>query len=340
MAGAAMPAGALRRPRLPALDAAQWRVRERFLHAAPAPVPPHGWLRWCRAATPPPLGLLCRSAGSALWWGLHPWSALEPLLGADLAELPPAARLLAFEAAALPLTRHLESLWGGPIDAVAVQALPAELCNELSTAAALSLGFELLPSASQPSARGLLVASTARLAAAAQQLQRASPGPCRKDLPLVVALVAARTALAWHELRTLELGAAIRLGPGSAARRRHVTLMVGDQALRLARMDGQQLTVEALVTKEADPTLVPTAVGSQDALDALDEVRCSVVFEVARLSMTVAEVAALREGSTLALQARLDDAPVSIVVNGQRIGRGELAEVGDELVVVVTALRS
>jgi flagellar motor switch/type III secretory pathway protein FliN len=52
--------------------------------------------------------------------------------------------------------------------------------------------------------------------------------------------------------------------------------------------------------------------------------------------MSVAEVARLRAGQALRMGVRLQEQPIRILVNGRLMARGELAVVGDELVVVVT----
>jgi flagellar motor switch/type III secretory pathway protein FliN len=50
----------------------------------------------------------------------------------------------------------------------------------------------------------------------------------------------------------------------------------------------------------------------------------------------VSDIGRLRSGQTLRLGVRLQEQPVRVMVNGRWIARGELAAVGDELVVVVT----
>ena len=74
--------------------------------------------------------------------------------------------------------------------------------------------------------------------------------------------------------------------------------------------------------------------GTSDEL--LNDIECELTFQLGALRMTVAEIAQLRVGQSLMPGVRLQDQPIRLLVNGRQIGRGELAAVGDELVVVVT----
>ena len=68
----------------------------------------------------------------------------------------------------------------------------------------------------------------------------------------------------------------------------------------------------------------------------LSSLECDLTFEVGSLRMTVAEVSQLKAGHSLRLGVRLQEQPVRILASGRQIARGELAAVGDELVVVLT----
>lgn len=322
------------RPRLKLLSAAAVSVQNRFYRSAATPITPLGTWQWSAAGARLGTGLHCVAASGPLWWGLQPWSVLDPLFDANFSHVPAPALLLALDVAAEPLLRHIETLWGEPVEVVACGPMPAELARP---GAAVELGFALLNDAAEPLACGALFAGAAALRDAAQRLPRAAGTNARGALPVWVAIELSRLRLSLAELLDLAPGDAIRIGRVVVApQSRRVTLAPGGRPMLSARLNEQQLIVESTVANpEENPAVAP---GSSE-LDALDDVQCTVSFEVGRLQMSVAEVAALRAGSTVALASRLDDQPVWIVVNGQRIGRGDLAEVGDELVVVVTTLR-
>jgi type III secretion system YscQ/HrcQ family protein len=65
-------------------------------------------------------------------------------------------------------------------------------------------------------------------------------------------------------------------------------------------------------------------------------IECELSFELGSIRMTLGEIAKLRVGQALRMGLRLQEQPISILTSGRQIARGELAAVGDELVVVVT----
>jgi type III secretion protein Q len=77
---------------------------------------------------------------------------------------------------------------------------------------------------------------------------------------------------------------------------------------------------------------------AQDESD-LDSIPVQVVFQAGRIEMSVGEVDRLAPGVILPLDRTADDA-FDIVVNGKRIGRGGLVQVGETLAVRVTRLNS
>lgn len=85
-------------------------------------------------------------------------------------------------------------------------------------------------------------------------------------------------------------------------------------------------TASATETPETD---IPTE-------DILSAIECDITFELGSIRLPVSEVARLRAGQAIRLGLRLQDQPVSVMVNGRAVARGELAALGDELVVVIT----
>lgn len=69
----------------------------------------------------------------------------------------------------------------------------------------------------------------------------------------------------------------------------------------------------------------------------LDQLTVPVVCEVGRLAMSMADLKALKPGSVLPMSRRADQA-VDLMVNGQKIGQGELVRLDDVLGVRVTRL--
>jgi type III secretion protein Q len=104
---------------------------------------------------------------------------------------------------------------------------------------------------------------------------------------------------------------------------------VHDNTLTLEEAMASANEFEGATTQE--PT-EPTRSGE----DLLDEIECDVTFELGALRLPVSEVARLRAGQPIRLGVRLQDQPVRIMVNGRPVGRGEMAALGDEIVVVVT----
>ena len=73
--------------------------------------------------------------------------------------------------------------------------------------------------------------------------------------------------------------------------------------------------------------------------DSIDEIPVELVFQAGRLEMSAKQVDQLAPGVVLQLDRTAEDA-VDIMVNGRRIGRGGLVQVGDKLCVRVTGLNS
>lgn len=69
----------------------------------------------------------------------------------------------------------------------------------------------------------------------------------------------------------------------------------------------------------------------------LDQLTVPVVCEVGRLTMSMVDLKALKPGSVLSMSRRADQA-VDLMVNGQKIGQGELVRLDDVLGVRVTRL--
>ncbi|HKA72005.1 MAG TPA: type III secretion system cytoplasmic ring protein SctQ [Xanthobacteraceae bacterium] len=96
--------------------------------------------------------------------------------------------------------------------------------------------------------------------------------------------------------------------------------------------DGRETMWEWSMENNIDPS---KAARLEDA--ALDAIPIRVIFELGRVELPLAELAALAPGMLVPLVCSLDGA-LDIVANGKRIGHGTLVRIGDSLGVQVTRL--
>lgn len=157
---------------------------------------------------------------------------------------------------------------------------------------------------------------------------------------LAIQLGAARITV--RELRDLAVGDAVRVCKRAASGDLAVLLTDsrGRPAVR-ARVADDTLTLEHAMSSTSDIESAATATMAQGssaetADDVLGEIECDVTFELGAIRMPVAEIARLRAGQSVRLGVRLQDQPVRVMVNGRPIAKGDLAALGDELVVVIT----
>lgn len=147
-----------------------------------------------------------------------------------------------------------------------------------------------------------------------------------------------------RELASLAPGEALRACSRVPARSDALPVLLtdaGGRPLLRAVVAGHTLTMEENVTTAAEFSADAQrteggAEAGEPAADVLAEIECEVTFELGSIRMTVADVARLRAGQAIRLGVRLQDQPVRVMVNGRPIGRGELAALGDEMVVVLT----
>ena len=88
---------------------------------------------------------------------------------------------------------------------------------------------------------------------------------------------------------------------------------------------------------ELKPHPLPGAPVAAAAMSAIQAVKVRLRVVAGEATLTVGELAALREDTVLALDRPLDD-PVDVVLDGQVVARGRLVAVGDEFGVQVTEL--
>jgi len=76
---------------------------------------------------------------------------------------------------------------------------------------------------------------------------------------------------------------------------------------------------------------------SPDAVGLLDDVTVAMVVELGRVMVSAADIMGLRPGQVIEL-SRSPGEPVDLVVDGKRIGKGELVEIDGELGVRILSL--
>jgi type III secretion system YscQ/HrcQ family protein len=76
---------------------------------------------------------------------------------------------------------------------------------------------------------------------------------------------------------------------------------------------------------------------SSSAAALLDDVTVAMVVELGRVTVSAADVVGLRAGQVIEL-SRQPGEPVDLVVDGKRVGKGELVEIDGELGVRILSL--
>ena len=319
--------------RLRRIDPAQALAARRMGEQAP-----HGadW-RWCWEDVGPPRvveGLCCATPNATFWLALDDWSLLEPALATGLAGPGAVARLAVYEQAAEPLLQALPRWAGGPILCSALGPPPA-------FDGAATLGFTFTETASGRFTRGWWVGPVDALMPAPSAPLLAAEIAHLASLPVTLPVELGRCALPFGELASLRCGDVLRMEmPPRAGEVVRVRLPLAPGAAAKAlvcRVNQSTLTVETVVSTTFD-TAEPPSDSSPLALSDLAQVPCTLVFELGRVTLSLAELARVRAGHSFALSVRPSAAAVRIVANGRTMGRGELVAVGDELAVVVQAI--
>lgn len=125
-------------------------------------------------------------------------------------------------------------------------------------------------------------------------------------------------------------------------------LVFGERFAARARLDGSQLVLHnapAPITAEWKEWIVASDQAGEDGDPAaiapretgLDELQVTLVFELGRRTLPMAEVVGLAAGHVIEL-GPVEGAAVSVLANGARLGRGELVRVGDVLAIRLTQL--
>lgn len=346
------------RARLPQIKVSALNLRNRAF-AAPAYHLDGGRVfLWQDSALVRPVGELhCKLGTDALYLTADNLSSLEPrLLGFESFVASEACTSLV-EHALSPVLDLIERLAGHPVNCEAFRRITAQPSAETADDGSIQVGFILTGTANQPEVRGWL-----RAAASVWRTLDFSRGPAvpsvrHQAVPLAFSVRLGRCQLPLTELQQLSVGDALRITPRVPRNEGLPVQLVhawgGNFGCR-ARVAGDQLILETLMSITMSTTPPPTAPASPSASAArgpmavpssstplaadnlLSALECDLSFELGSLRMSLAEVGKLKIGQALRTGVNLKEQPVHILSSGREIARGELAAIGDELVVVVT----
>ncbi len=327
---------------LPHLRGTTLSVRNRAYGSRPCLLDKDRILVW-QGATPVAVvgALLCRAADLPLLVAADNLARVEPRLDGFEAFIPSETSAALVEHALHPVLTLIERLTGLPL-------VCEEFTRNVRTSLAgspdeVSVGFTVYDLRVQPLMRGWVRATPDVWQQFDFERAPALKGLRIGAVPLRLSLRLGRTRLSLGELRSLAPGDALRIWPRLpvAESRPRITLTDGAGFALQARLNADELILEHPVNMPEDTP--PPTQGDPAGINADDmfsEIECDVSFELGALRMKVSDLARLRAGFAVRLGVRLVDQPVRIMVSGRMLGRGALAALGDELVVVVTETKA
>jgi type III secretion system YscQ/HrcQ family protein len=287
--------------------------------------------------------LACRVADAPLALAADSLSRVEPRLEGFESFVPTDTCTALVEHALSPILSILERLTGVPVECDEFRRGPPT-SGAGGSSEGISLSFVLLESSMQPVLRGWV--RTTPEVWQAMDFTRVTALAMHRHLsvPARLSIEAGHCRLSARELAHLGVGDALRpinRVPRDSTGMQVLLTNVSGRFSMSAYVDGDELVLEKHVNTEVNtapaPTLDDTSANAESgSADLLSDIECDVTFELGSMRLTVADIARMRAGQTMRLGVRLQEQPVRLLVNGRLIGRGELAAVGDELVVVVT----
>lgn len=267
--------------------------------------------------------------GEAMLMLVLPAEALPVLELPTSLALDSLAGSLLLEQALLPLIAPLEQLSGQPIR-VLDRTFPCVSC-----ALAISLRVQFADAA-EWSVQLRMNADGAVLLADA--LARHAPATPRDlgHLHLPMTVDGGEAWLSLAELRSLLPGDVVMLDawPQSQVR---LCLGGGFQA-RAQREDSRVQLIEAPMAMNFLKEQHMSEVGAGPSLEtSLDELQLKLVCQVGSVELTLAQLRELGTGSLLQLTPQMQEG-VELLINGRRVGQGQLVQIGDGLGVRVLSL--
>jgi type III secretion system YscQ/HrcQ family protein len=284
--------------------------------------------------------LLGRCAGAQISIAADGLAQIEPRLESVGSYLPRETLTALIEHALYPVLSMLEQASGGSIEFDDNQ--PEAESDVL--APRVDIGFVVYDSTLKPIVRGSMkaAAETWHLFDFARVTTLASRRYLAVPVQLAVRLGALRVPV--REIAALVAGDALRTQTKVSSSSASLPVMFTDAAGRVlmrGRLTDNVLNFEEDLMGTADSVDagaqggVPVE-GEARSEDLLGDIECDMGFELGSIRLTVADVARLRSGQAIRLGVRLQDQPVRVLVNGRLVAKGELALLGDEMVVVIT----
>lgn len=285
-------------------------------------------VHWSGALSPAETGVeVALTLGDALLKVSLPVEALEllDLKSVDLAGLPGAMLL---ELALLSVIEPVEQLAGLPLRIVGNAAAPD------AQPLVLSLTMQVQLAQGAPLSVGLQLSAAAATLLADLLEQHATPAAHSLPallLPLTVENGEAELSVA--ELRSLNPGDVVMLDhwPDRQAR----LVLEGRRLHARAELHGNTLTLleqlTALNLLKEHPMTGSAESATPQSLDSpLDDLPLKLVCQVGSVELSLAQLRELGTGSLVQLTPQLHDG-VDLMVNGRRVGQGQLVKIGDGL---------
>lgn len=236
----------------------------------------------------------------------------------DVQQLPSLPRSLLLELAVLDVIEALEPLLGHPVQLL--EATDGLDQRPFAVHLALELRF-----GNQPAMSAQLDLSEGAAVMVAQLL--AHHGQIEPDpLPALrqtLAVLAGQQWLSLGELRSLRPGDVLMLEQGQG-------LLLDLEGRLQARCQHQDDSLRLQEELKAPLLDMENTMTDVDAATALDDLPLKLVCQVGSLELTLAQLRELGAGSLLQLNTPGIDS-VDLMVNGRRVGQGQLVKIGDGL---------
>lgn len=269
-----------------------------------------------------------------------PSSALEMLKLGNLApeDLDGLAGSMLLEHALLELIEPLEQASGHEVQIVAQPDASRPGSSSTSAPYALSMVLQVQIAHFSPWTVPLRM-STEAAALVAQLLEQhiAPAAHALAPLHFALAVQGGEAQLNIAELRSLRPGDVVMLDDWPEGQ---VRLLLKNRLHARAVRDKNTLTlleqpIAVNLTKEHRMTESVVGASQDNSLDSeldatLDQLPLKLVCQVGSVELSIAQLRALGEGSLVQLTPQLDDR-VDLMVNGRRLGQGQLIKIGDGL---------
>ncbi len=261
--------------------------------------------------------------------GVEPWEQGLPAKGPEHSPQRPSpvdlATSLLIEYTWLPLLESLETMLQQPLRILPSAAFEAPLRLDLS----LRLGDH-----AEQSACLVMDANSATLIL--DVLDRCCPrAPQAFDtLPIAAQLNAGDAPLSLAEWQSLHPGDVVMLDQPADA---HPTLVIGTRLQASAQIDGSRLRLRQPLATVPFPVNRNHPMSSHEATDGtLDSLPLTLTCQLGSYELTLAQLREMGAGSVLPLTT--DSDRVELMINGRRVGLGELVRIGSGLGVRLLSL--